>query len=251
MNFIDFFAPKGKFAPSGAFSLEHIIIAAISLLSVLIALLLTRRLEKEKILKIIRILAISISVLEVVKISFTLATGSIKDINSYVPLYFCSIAIYAGLLAGFAKGWWRRTGEIFLSTGGIVGGLCFILFPLTSINIYPTFHFITVYSFALHAAMIYMGLLLLTSGYTRLESSDIDRFFLLVTLISVAAFVINITLHTNLMFISQNYPGTIIELAYNLFPGLLFPLFMFLLQATVPFYSVYFVYRAVRRTDRM
>ena len=252
MNFIDFFAPQGKFAPSGAFSPEHIIMSAISLLSVLVALLLTRRLGKEKILKIIKVFALSILALEVIKISFTLATGSIKDINSYVPLYFCSIAIYAGLLAGFARGWWRRTGEVFLATGGIVGGLCFILFPLTSINIYPAFHFITVYSFVLHAAMIYMGLLLLTSGYTRLESADIDRFFLLVTLVSVAAFIINITLHTNLMFISQNYPGTIIELAYNLFPGLLFPLFMFLFQATVPFYLVYFLYRsAVKRRKQL
>lgn len=247
MNITDFFAPAGKFTPVGAFSAEHIALSLISLLAVAVALFLTRKIDKKRVLRIIQILTLSICVLETVKIVFTLITSSARDLNSYVPLYFCSITIYAGLLAGFAKGWWRRTGEVFLATGGIIGGLAYIAYPLTAVSIYPSFHFITVYSFLLHAAMIYLGLLLLITGYTKLKTQDIDHFVLIVTLVSVLAFAINITFHTNLMFLSQNYPGTPIEIAYKLFPGLIFPLFMYLFQVFVPFYAMYGAYRLITK----
>ena len=250
MSIFDFFAPSGKFPPAGTFSMEHIFLSSISVLFILLALWITRKSTTQKILTIIRILSISLCVLEAIKIIFTLSTSSIKDINSYIPLYFCSITLPAGLLAGFARGWWRRTGEVFLATGGLVGGVIYIIYPLTSITIYPPIHFITIYSFILHAAMVYLGLLVLTTGHIRLRHQDIDRFFLIVSLVSVLAFAINITLHTNLMFLSQNYPGTLIEIAYNLFPGLLFPLFMYLFQAFAPFYAVYIVYWAATRRNK-
>ena len=246
MNIVDFFAPAGKIPPAGAFSPEHLILSALSALAVAVLLRLTRKLSHKKVLTIIRAVSVSLCALEIVKIVFTLKTSSLKDVNSYVPLYFCSITLYAGLMAGFAKGWWKRTGEVFLATGGIVGGIVYLVYPLTSISIYPPFHFITIYSFVLHAAMIYLGLLLLMSGYTKLKHQDIDHFFLIVALVSVLAFTVNINFHTNLMFLSQNYPGTPIEIVYNIFPGLLFPLFMFLFQASAPFYTVFIVYKRIK-----
>ncbi len=245
MKIIDIFAPAGKFAPAGTFSAEHLLLSTLSLLAVVLALFFTRKANHKKVKQIIRIISISLCLLEIVKIVFTLMTESSKDINSYVPLYFCSITLYAGLLAGFARGWWRRTGEVFLATGGLIGGIVYIIYPLTSITIYPPFHFITGYSFFLHAAMIYMGLLVLFTGYVKLRHQDIDHFFLIVSLTSVLAFTVNINFHTNLMFLSQNYPGTLIEVIYNILPGLLFPLFMFLFQASIPFYAVFIVYRLV------
>ena len=46
------------------------------------------------------------------------------------------------------------------------------------------------------------------------------------------------------MFISQNYPGTFIEIIYNL-SGKLFPIVMVALQATLPFYIVYGIYKKI------
>ena len=169
-------------------------------------------------------------------------TGHASDPNSYFPLYFCSITLYAGLLASFAKGWWKRTGEVFLATGGLIGGICYVIYPLTSVTVYPPFHFITLHSFFLHSAMVYVGLLIIITGYTKIKPSDIDHHFFLVTIVSVIAFTVNIFFHTNLMFLSQNYPGTFLEVLYNIFPGLIFPLFMYLAQATLPFYIVYLGY---------
>ena len=246
MNIVNFFAPAGKIPPAGAFSPEHLILSALSVLSVAVLLRLTKKLSHKKVLRVVRSVTVALCALEIVKIIFTIKTSSLKEVNSYVPLYFCSITLYAGLMASFAKGWWKRTGEVFLTTGGIVGGIVYLVYPLTSISIYPPFHFITVYSFILHAAMIYLGLLLLMSGYTKLKHQDIDHFFLIVSLVSVLAFTVNINFHTNLMFLSQNYPGTPIEILYNIFPGLLFPLFMFLFQASVPFYAVFIVYKKIK-----
>ncbi len=242
MNILDFFAPSGKFPPTGTFSTEHIIMSSISFAAIIIALICTRKLDHKKVKSVIRFFTIVLCVLEIAKITFNLITGHISDLNSYIPLYFCSIMLYAGLLASFAKGWWKRTGEVFLATGGVIGGLCYIVYPLTSVTIYPPIHFITFHSFILHSIMVYVGLLALITGYVKLMSSDIDHYFFLISLISVLAFSINILFHTNLMFLSQNYPGTFLEVLYNIFPGLVFPLFMYLVQATLPFYAVFLIY---------
>ena len=251
MNFLDFFAPSGKFPPTGTFSSAHLIMTTISLAVVAIALIFTRKLDHTKVKKLLRFFTLLLCALEILKIIFNLATGHSGDLNSYIPLYFCSITLYAGLLASFTKGWFRRTGEIFLTTGGIIGGLCYIVYPLTSVTLYPPIHFITLHSFFLHSIMVYLGVLLLITGYVKLKPHDIDHHFFIVFVVSVLAFTVNIIFHTNLMFLSQNYPGTPIEIAFNLFPGLIFPLVMFIGQATLPFYAVYLVYWAIERNKNI
>lgn len=247
MNISDFFAPSGKFPPTGTFSSAHLMMTTISLIAITLSLIFTRKLGHNKVKKLLRFFTLLLCSLELLKIIFNLATGHSGDLNSYVPLYFCSITLYAGLLASFARGWLRRTGEVFLATGGVIGGLCYIVYPLTSVTIYPPIHFITFHSFFLHAIMVYVGLLLWITGYVKIKSTDIDHHFFIVSAVSVLAFTINFIFHSNLMFLSQNYPGTPIEIVFNLFPGLIFPLIMFIGQASLPFYAVYLVYWMIDR----
>ena len=251
MNISDVFSPSGTFPPAGTFSSAHFIMTAISILVTSTALFFTRKLDHIKVKKLLRFFTILLCGLEIAKITFNLSTGHANDPNSYLPLYYCSITLYAGLLASFAKGWWQKTGEVFLATGGLIGGIVYIIYPLTSITIYPPLHFITLHSFLLHSIMVYIGALLLITRYVKLKSSDIDYHFFLTSVVSILAFGINIIFHTNLMFLSQNYPGTFIEILFNIFPGLIFPLVMFIGQATLPFYSVYLAYWLIKKAKNI
>ena len=232
-----FFAKPGEYEPCGMFTVQHFILIVITLIAIIIALKYTVN-KKEEVRKIIRRCTIFVCIFELIKIVFKIATGGISNLNNYVPLYYCSRLIYAGLLSSFTEGKLRSTGDVFLSTGAVVGGIIFIFFPTTSLPTYPMLHLVSIHSFIFHGIMVYLGLLLNLTNYIELENKDIAYYFTLVGIICVIAYIVNKIFDSNLMFISKNFPGTIIEVFYNLM-GKFFTPFMMLAQAIVPFYFIY------------
>lgn len=132
------FAYPGEYEPCGLFTIDHFKLIIITIIGIIIALKKTANKTKEEVKQIIKRCTIAIWILEAIKIAFKLKTEGIRNINNYVPLYYCSLLLYAGALASFAKGKLQRMGEVFLSTGGIAGGLIFIIMPTTSLptNVY-------------------------------------------------------------------------------------------------------------------
>ena len=230
--------------PCGMFSVEHFILLAITVIFIAVALKYTSHLEKDKVKKIIRKSTIILWILEIIKIIYNIINYGFTAVNKYIPLYFCSLILYAGIFSGFCEGTIKKVGDVFLSTGGIIAGMVFLIFPLTSLTTYPAFHFISIHSFILHGTKIYIGILMLTTKYTIIEKKDIAYYSAIIVIISSIAYIINLVFDSNLMFISQNYPGTFIEIIYNL-SGNLFPLVMVVLQATLPFYIVYVIYKKI------
>lgn len=125
--------------------------------------------SKEEVKDIIKKCTIIIWIFEVLIITFKLITGDVRDLNNYVPLYYCSMLLYAGLLSSFGKGKLERTGNVFLAVGGIVGGFIFIIFPTTSLPVYPMLHLVSIHSFIFHGIMLYLGLLVNTTNYIELN----------------------------------------------------------------------------------
>lgn len=241
-----FFARPGVFAPCGIFSIKHFVLLAITFICIIIALKFTKNMEKSKIKKLIAIITIFLWILEIIKIGFNLSIGNASNPNTYIPLYFCSLILYAGLFSGFGKGKIKKIGDVFLSTGGIVAGVIFLVYPLTSLTTYPVFHFISIQSFVLHGLMVYIGLLILITNYVTLELKDIKYYAGLIIAISLIAYVFNLIFDSNLMFISKNYPGTYIETIYNI-TGVFFPVVMTLAQAILPFYIIYGIKKLVAK----
>ena len=235
------FKNANEVKPCGMFSTEHFILLAITTICVVIALKFTKNMEKENVKKLIRKTTIFLWILEIIKIIFNIKNYSLAAVNKYVPLYFCSLILYAGILSGYCKGILKRMGDVFLSTGGIIAGLIFLVYPLTSLTSYPILHYISIHSFILHGIMLYIGLLMLISKYTTIEKRDIIYYSAIIVIISGIAYIVNLKCDSNLMFISQNYPGTYIEIIYNN-TGRFFTLFMTVAQATIPFYIVYGIY---------
>lgn len=239
------FKSANEVIPCGMFSIEHFILLAITTICVVIALKFTKNMEKVNVKKLIRKTTIFLWILEIIKIIFNIKNYGTNAVNKYIPLYFCSLILYAGIFSGYCKGTLKKMGDVFLSTGGIIAGLIFLIYPLTSLTSYPALHYISIHSFILHGIMVYIGLLMLITKYTTIEKRDIIYYSAIIVIISAVAYVVNLKFGSNLMFISQNYPGTFIEIIYNT-TGKVFPLVMIIAQATMPFYTIYGVYTLVK-----
>lgn len=242
------FKSAEEVTPCGMFSVQHFILLAITMICVSIALKYTKNMNKDEVREVIKKATIILWVLEIIKIIFNIINYGVSAVNKYVPLYFCSLILYAGIFSGFCKGILKKVGDVFLSTGGIIAGLIFLISPLTSLTTYPAMHFISIHSFILHGTMVYIGMLMLITKYTIIEKRDIIYYSALIVIISVIAYIVNLIFNSNLMFISQNYPGTFIEIIYNL-TGKLFPIVMVIAQATLPFYIVYGIYAKIKNKN--
>ena len=98
--------------------------------------------------------------------------------------------------------------------------------------------------------MIYLGLLIDITKYIELQASDIKYFATLVGIVCVLASFINKKFGSNLMFISQNFPGMPIEIIYNA-TGKFYTLVMSLAQMTLPFYVVYGIIELVNKKQKV
>jgi len=165
----ELFADIGKYEACGIFTKGHFILITITIVGILIALKQTIKKNKEEVYKIIKRVTMVMCLLETLKIIYNIKQNSIHAVNTYLPLYYCSILLYAGLLSSFGKGSLKRAGEVSLATGAVIGGIVFLIYPSTSLPIYPAFHIVSIYSFLFHGVMIYLGILLNKTKYMLIE----------------------------------------------------------------------------------
>ena len=236
-----FFAKSGVYTPCGIYNLKHLIIAIVTFTIIAIAVKNTKAKRSEDIKKIIKTATIVVWVLEILKIIFMFVTGQGRP-NKVIPLYYCSLLLYTGLMSSFGKGIIKKIGDVFLATGGIIGGIVFIICPTTSLPEYPLFHFISLHSFFFHGTMIYLGLIINKFKYIDVKFEDIKYYAGLIFAICMIAYGVNRVFGSNLMFISQDFPGNPISVVYNN-TGIFFSPIMILLQMTLPFLMVYGVLR--------
>lgn len=244
------FSNEGEYEACGIFTIGHFILIAITIVCIFIALKYSYKKDKKEVHNIIKCATIVICILEVIKIIFSIKQNSLHAVNTYVPLYYCSILIYAGLFSSFGTKKLKRVGDVCLATGSIIGGIVFIIYPSTSLPTYPAFHFISIHSFLFHGTMIYLGLLINKTKYIELKIEDAKYFAIMIGIMSVAALVVNKTFNGNLMFISENFPETPIEILYNAtHGGILFTLIMIVVQMTIPFYISYYTIKKAQNFD--
>lgn len=247
-----FFSLPNEYEPAGLFSVWHFLLLAVTAALVAIALYCSRHMSDRAVRRTVRVATGVLWGLEIAKILFVLLVTGSTNPNDFIPLYYCSLILYAGVFSSCFGGLLRRVGDCFIATGGLVGGVVFLLLPTTSLPRYPAFHFISWHSFLLHGLMVYLGLLLLMRGIYRLQFKDIRYCAALVSVMCLLALIFNTVYDSasgqaiaNLMFISKDFPGTPIAVLYRLC-GRFFPLFMWLSQAFGPFVLVWWGYMSVR-----
>lgn len=240
-----FFSKPMEYNSARLFSIQHITLLFLTITGVIAAVKYTNN-KRSTILKNIRIVTATVWILEIIKVIFNFKIGNGNNLNTYIPLYYCSILLYAGIFSSAGKGFIKRVGDVFLATGGIVGGVLFLLLPTTSITMYPMFHFISLQSFIYHGAMVYLGIIIHKSNYITLEKKDIIYYSSLLFVMCLIAYIVNLKFGSNLMFISKDFPGTPIGLIYRL-TGKYFTLVASLIQITMPFYTVIEIKKIIKR----
>lgn len=245
-----FFAKPGEYEPCGMYTWGHVLLLSITILGIIIGLYFSKKCSHEQVKKIIRKTTVALWIMEIIKIIFNLSVGLIKEPNHYVPLYYCSIILYAGVLSSCAKGTLKKVGDIFIAVGALVGGTFFLSCPNTSIAMYPLWHYLSIQSFVFHGTMVYLGILVHVTNYVDLKLSDIKYYASIIVVMLVISYFVNKVLDTNFMFISKNFPGTPVDIVYQIF-GKLFTAVMCFLHMTLPFAIVYILKQlAVRYSER-
>ena len=247
-----FFSLPNTHPCAGIFTVWHGALLAATVALVALGLYLSRGMSAPAVRRTVRVVTAVLLALEAAKILFVLLVVRSRNPNEFVPLYYCSIVLYAGLLASLNHRFWRRVGDAFIVMGGIIGGVVFLIFPTTSLPQYPAFHFISWHSFLLHGAMVYLGLLLLLTGVYRENMADLRPVATLIALVCAVAFAFNTVYNqvaaepvANLMFISRDFEGTPLSLVYRLC-GRFFTPVMWLGQSFLPFFATYGGIRLVR-----
>lgn len=229
-----FFCVQGEYPAGGLFSTGHYVLLILTVLLIAFALKKTLEYSYKKIRSIIKQLIILLTILEVIKIFFNFKIGNASNLMSWVPLYFCTICIYAGWLSCFTKGPLQHLGDVFLATGSLIGGICFLLYPSSSIMLYPTVHFLTIHSFFYHGAMVYIGILMNRSGLVVLQHSDLKEYAAYITVFCMGCWWLNNHYHTNFMFISDTFHGTMLDIPYRILGPFYTPVAI-VVQAIVPY----------------
>jgi len=174
---------------------------AMSIVLIVILLIFLRNISKEKVFKIIKVTSIFLVIFYITKTIWE----SIYDIKldgsfntGLLPFDTCSIIMYAGILASFAKGKIKKLAECWLATGGIVGGIA-VMVHLNALNYYPFLSFGAFYSMIWHFLMVFVGLLMIVTNYVDIKYNSIIYGFIFHLIISLIVIPIDFIFNFDFM----------------------------------------------------
>ena len=134
-----FSAPNSETA-CGMFTLPHIISLILCMGLIILFVYLSRKISEKTLLLITKVMCAVFTLWEIAKIIFKFIIGD-TYLDHWLPLYFCSLFIYALAFLSFGKGSVYKLGEAFVSGGSIVSGLSYLIIPATSLMDFPIYHF--------------------------------------------------------------------------------------------------------------
>lgn len=196
------FSRRYVYPAVGLFSTTHLISVVVLFFAIFVIAVATKKMSKKSYIIVLRVMAIIFTCLELVKIIWNLNQKNV-GLDEWVPLYFCSLFIYALWLSWFKSKKVQELGLSFICFGGIVAGVAFIIFPTTSFNFYPIFHFQSIYSMLFHSSMVYAGIMCVVTKSVKVNINLIVKYCLFSFAFMLLALGFNLICGTNLMFISN------------------------------------------------
>lgn len=200
------FLPPAHELDGTLFTPLHLAVSAILLAIIILAAIRLRHLGERGVRTCLFVLWVSVTVLEVIKTLWeTFAGASVHfEIWGNLPLYPCSIFMYAMPLAIFGKGIVRKMGCGYVCTLGTLGAAVNFFYPVNVIGRYSCISFAGAQTLLFHGTMLFCALLMLLSGYHSYRDARRPLDLLLPAVpalaVSVIANTVNFTLDTDYMF---------------------------------------------------
>ena len=199
------FLPPAEQIPGTMFTPLHFCFAAILSIAVIAAILAVRRLPRERIRLVFIILWATLTATEAAKLIWECFGREIRfEWNGSLPIYPCSIWMYAMPFVIWGKGRVKDAACGYICTLGLLGGLINFVYPATILGSYSALSFPGFQTFFYHGAIVFTAFVLLTSGYHSLSFAKHPLDCLLPAapayLMSLVANTANVILGTDYMF---------------------------------------------------
>lgn len=242
-----FWAERKVYEPCGMFTQNHMILLLLSIAILSVLLFISRNINNKQIKKITKMLAVFVTILELIKIYFNFYWGY-TWINAWFPMAYCSIFIYALWLSGYGKGKWRRMGEVFLAGVSLVAGSTYLLFPSTALTIYPSGHYLSIYSMIFHTLMVYVGFIYICDLDIKLDVKAYKIYVKLYVPFAIVAIIINTLFNSNLMMIREpgNIPVKFLHTLYESTPWM-YTILVFIVYLLVPYWLTSYLNRSIKK----
>ena len=209
--------------PEGAWSISHIsfvsaFMIAMVVFAVFFGRLFRNKSDKDK-NKVIIASAILIDLFEIAKILLTcFVTDEPSAIRRLLPLFLCSIQLIALPIAAFSKGRLKEASLDFVCIFGILGAVMGTVGATQNYASYPVFSFPNVVSAITHTISGFASLYIMISGMASMKKKNISITFAILFSFCALAYVANITLDYNYMFL-MSHDGTPYQILYNIVGG--------------------------------
>lgn len=167
-----------------------------------------------------------------------------------LPLFLCSIQLITIPLAAFSRGRVKEASLDFVSIFGLLGAVLGTYLAGNNYSCYPVLSFDNVVSGITHSISGFAALYILISGMASMKKKNIYITFTILLSFAVSAYIANIILDYNYMFLMRG-DGTPYDILYNLFGGnkVIYPLSVVVLFIVyiVAFYGIYFAVTSKRK----
>lgn len=209
--------------PEGFLSFEHIaFVTFLMIVMIFLAVFIGKRnknkSDKEKNIPLIYA-ALLIDVFEIFKIILMCFRNSDPMGWLYdLPLFLCSIQLITIPLSAFAKGRIKESAMDFVAIFGILGALLGTYGAGNNYGTYPVLCFDNVVSGITHSISGFASLYIMISGLLTLKKKNIIITFAILFGFCIAAYVTNILIDYNYMFLMRG-DGTPYEILYSLVQG--------------------------------
>lgn len=235
--------------PEGYLSWQHILFVGLLLLTMLalaVWLGLSNR-KKDGHAKNLTLIvtAILIDVIEIAKIAIMCYRSDDPTTwHNHLPLFLCSIQLITIPLAAFTKGRVREAALDFVFIFGLLGAVLGTVGAGQNYNAYPVLSLDNVASGLTHCISGFASLYIVLSAQASMKRRNIPITYAILGIFCIAAFIANLLLGTNYMFLKQG-DGTPYDILYKLVGGspVLYPIgvvVLFLIYIAA-FYGVFFL----------
>ncbi len=233
----------------GAYSWQHLtFVTSLLVIMTVLAVFLGRanrdKSPKEK-NKVLIWAAILIDAFEIFKIVILCVRNA--DDPAYwqmlLPLFLCSIQLFALPLAAFTKNGLKEVALDFVMIFGILGAIVGTYGAAQNYGVYPVLSLENVSSGLTHSISGFASIYIMVSGMHSMKKKNIGATCLILAFFCVVAYIVNILVDYNYMFL-MDHDGTPYQIIYDLVGGhrVAYPLMvvgLFVIYI-VAFYWVYY-----------
>lgn len=251
------FLPPASDLSGTLFTPLHLVFSAIILAAVIFFCLVLSKKSEKSIRTVFAILWGTVACLEVVKIVWETYSGATVSFEwgGILPLYPCSIFMYAMPFAIWGKGWVKYMGCGYVCSLGLLGGAINFFYPANVLNNYSCISFAGFHTFLYHGAIFFCALVMLKFGYhsykkvTKAWQLLIPAFPALV--VSIPANLVNFSkINSDYMFFKLNsFFFAPIGAATPDWLSVIIVYFLYLLIHSLPYLPFYFANKKKKRSQ--